>query len=127
MEAQPILFLILAIITLEFFWEQILDYINLKYQKAKLPEKLKGIYDEQNYLKSLSYHKTQTRFSFLTSGLSFLLAFVVIYTGFLGTIDEWIRYYFHNEITQALGFFAILFLAGDIINIPFQWYGTIQK
>jgi len=124
MEAQTILFLILAIITLEFIWEQILDYINLKYQKAELPDKLKGIYNEQNYLKSLSYHKTQTRFSFLTSGLSFLLAFVVISTGFLGTIDEWIRYNFHNEITQALGFFAILFLAADIINLPFQWYST---
>jgi STE24 endopeptidase len=30
----------------------------------------------------------------------------------------------HGEITLALGFFAILMLASDLLTLPFQWYGT---
>lgn len=122
MEAQVLLYIILGIITVDFFLEQYLDYVNLKHQKPQLPAELKGIYDEEKYKQSIAYNKVNTKFSFLTSTLSFLLFFIVLSTGIFGMLDQWLRLHFANEIMLALAFFGVLFIASDILSLPFQVY-----
>jgi STE24 endopeptidase len=124
MSAETILIIILIIISFDFILEQTLDYVNLKKQKKELPSELKGIYDEEKYVKSVNYHKTQTRFSFLTSSFSFILSFVLLATGFFGVIDEWLRFYVDSPLMLALAFFGTLYIASDILNTPFQYYAT---
>jgi STE24 endopeptidase len=124
MEAQNLLYLILAFITLDYIFEQWLDYLNLKNQKPTLPEELKEIYDEQEYSRSQNYQRTQARFSLITSTFSFLLAFLLLSTGTFGWLDEQLRPFFDNPVWLALAYFGIIFLASDLINIPFQWHST---
>ena len=124
MEAQAILYLILVIISIDFVFEVILDYLNFKNIPKELPQVLEGIYDRDDYFKSLDYHQTRTRFSFFTSSFSFVLVFVVLSFGILGTLDQWVGIHFMDQTTQALVFFGILYFGSDLINIPFQTYST---
>lgn len=124
MELQLLLYTILAIITINFVLEQWLDYINLKKQSPRLPRELKDIYDEEKYARSIAYQKAQTRFSFLTSTLSYIVFFVMVLSGAFGFLDTWIRVYFSHEIIISLVFFGILYFASDLLSIPFQIYNT---
>ncbi|MDN5200495.1 M48 family metallopeptidase [Fulvivirgaceae bacterium BMA10] len=124
MDASVILTIIIVIISADFLLDRVLDYLNLSNQKNELPNTLKGIYDEEKYLKSLAYNRAQTKFSFITSAFSFALAFFMLYGGGFGILDSWLRPFFQDPIILALAFFAVLFFASDIITIPFQWYST---
>ena len=124
MESSTLLFVILLIITVNFILEQWLDYINLRRQHSALPDELKGIYDEEKYAQSIAYQKTQTRFSFLTSTISFIVFFIVVFAGFFGMLDGWLRGFIDNEIGLALAFFAVLYFASDWLSLPFQLYST---
>lgn len=124
MQPETILLIILIIITFDFLLEQVLDFLNLKNQKPELPSELKDIYNEEKYKQSVAYHKTQTRFSFLTATFSFLLAFALLSSGFFAWLDEWLRLSLNQPVYLALAFFGLLFIASDIINTPFQVYST---
>ena len=124
MQPQGILILLVAIIVFDFLLDKILDFLNLKNIKSDLPEEVKGIYDEEKYKKSIAYTKSNSKFSFVTSTFSFILSLVLLLTGFFGWLDIEIRNIVDNEILISLIFFGVLFIASDILNIPFQIYGT---
>ena len=134
MTAQTILLIIITIITIDFILEQILDYINLKHQKSEVPDEMKGYYDGDKYRKSQKYLSLQTKFSFVTSTFSFVLALAMLVGGIFGMLDEWIRntplpsFLGGNDVSDpvvlALIFFGILYFASDILNMPFQVYHT---
>jgi len=121
---ESILIIILVIISVDYVFEQLLDYINLKSRKTELPEEISSFYDQEKYAKSQRYNKTLSKFSFLTSAFSFVLSFVILAFGFFGELDAILRPYFENQIVLALIYFGVLFIASDIINIPFQVYST---
>ncbi|MEP2771020.1 MAG: M48 family metallopeptidase [Fulvivirga sp.] len=121
---ESILIIILVIISVDYVFEQLLDYINLKSRRTELPEEISNFYDQEKYAKSQRYHKTLSKFSFLTSAFSFVLSFVILAFGFFGELDAILRPYFENQIVLALIYFGVLFIVSDIINIPFQVYST---
>ncbi len=124
MSAQAILYIILGIITVNFLLEQFLEYLNHRNKKSTLPERLKGIYDEEEYQKSIAYQRANGRFSMVTSTVSFVVSFVLMSTGFFGWFDAALRPFFEGPIIHALVYFALLFFASDLLTLPFQWYGT---
>lgn len=124
MEAKALLFLILAITVLSYFFDQLLDYLNLKAQRTDIPDEIAEFYERERYLKSLAYHRDQTKFSFVSSAFSFAVSVVMLATGGFGLIDSWLRLFIANEMTLALVFFGGLMLASDILTLPFQLYGT---
>ena len=124
MNSEIILYFLLAILSFDFILEFILDYLNLKYQKETLPEELKGVYDADKFKKSQAYLKVNTKFGFLTSTFSFVFMLSVLFFGGLGWLDIFVKITFSSSIVQSLAFFAILFIASDLINIPFSWYKT---
>ncbi len=124
MDAKGILILLLAILSFDFIFNKILEYLNIKSMKEELPEEVKGIYDEEKYKKSIAYARVNNKFGLLTSTFSFILSFSLLASGFFGWFDEIVRNYISTEIFVSLTFFGVLFLASDIINIPFQIYDT---
>lgn len=124
MEARSILILLLAILSFDFVFNKVLEYLNIKSMKEELPEEVKDIYDADKYRKSIAYAKANNKFGLLTSSFSFVLSFVLLATGFFGWFDALIQQYFSNEEIISLVFFGALFLASDILNIPFQLYDT---
>jgi STE24 endopeptidase len=124
MNPQTILYIIVAIATVSYAFDQILDYINLKAQRTDIPDDIASFYERDKYIRSLHYHKELTNFSFLTSAFSFLVSIFMLLSGGFGWFDTVLREYVQNEILLALAFFGLLMLASDIITIPFQLYTT---
>jgi STE24 endopeptidase len=124
MNPQDLLYIILAIATISYVFDQLLDYINLRAQRTDIPDDIAVFYDRTQYLKSLTYHRELTNFSFITSAFSFLLSIAMLLSGGFGWLDTILRTSIQNEILLALAFFGILMLASDILTIPFQLYST---
>jgi STE24 endopeptidase len=124
MSPQAILFIVVAITTLGYLFEQLLDYINLKAQRSDIPDEIATFYDREKYLKSLNYNREVTNFSFITSAFGFMLSLVMLLLGGFGWLDNQLHDLIPHHIVKALIFFGILMLAGDILTIPFQWYST---
>lgn len=117
---------IIVISVVSFVFDQILEYLNLRYQRAELPTEVASFYDRDKYLKSLDYQKTQTRFSFVSGTFSFLLSLGFLAWGGYGWVDGLLRTYIDNEMLLTLSFFAILLLSADILTLPFQLYSVFK-
>jgi STE24 endopeptidase len=63
MTSQTIFYIILGLFVFEFIFSKTLNYLNTLYWSDKLPEELKGIYDDKEYKKSMNYEKTKHNFS----------------------------------------------------------------
>jgi STE24 endopeptidase len=124
MHPQKILYLILGISVFSYVFDQFLDYLNLTARRKDIPAEIAGFYDKEKYLKSLDYQSDQMKFSFITSGFSFILSILMLSLGGFGYLDHLLRPFFENEIFLALGFFGTIYILSDILNLPFQWYGT---
>ncbi len=122
--SEQLLYLIIGIVVLDYIFDQALDFINQKHSKAEIPQKLKGIYKEDEYAKSQAYQKTRSRFGFWTSAFSTLLTLAVLYFGGFGYLDNLLTPYVADPILKALAFFGVLFVLSDIINLPFSYYST---
>lgn len=124
MNSDDILVLLLVIVTFDYLLEQVLDYLNHRSKKEELPKEIAEFYDQEKYLKSLEYQKAQGSFTFFTSAFSFLVSASIIYFGGFGWLDSVLRTTIGNEIVLALIYFGVLFVASDLINMPFQLYST---
>lgn len=119
-----ILYLILIIPVSGFLVERYLDFLNSKMWSDKLPEKLKGICDEEEYRKTQLYQKENKRFSFWSSLFNLAVILVMILAGGFALIDNLAREFSMNQVIISLIFFGIIGFASDLINIPFSYYDT---
>ena len=124
MEAQQFLYLLLGIVLLDYLIDQTLDYLNFKHSKTAVPDKLKGLYDDDEYARSQAYQKARSRFSFITSAFSTLVSVLVLALGGFGWLDAFLRAYITDPIWLSLAFFGLLFVLSDLVNFPFSYYST---
>ncbi|MFP4605293.1 MAG: M48 family metallopeptidase [Bacteroidales bacterium] len=124
MNAELLFYIIIAIIIADYLLDRYLEFLNSKYRNIPLPEELKGVYDEGRYRKSQNYEAENQRFAFYTSSFNLLL--IILFLSFEG-------FAFVNDVAHSVTehyllvpfvFFGILFLALDIINLPFSLYAT---
>ena len=121
---NTIFFLILLIPVTGFIIERYLDYLNSSMWSDTLPEKLKGICDEEEYRKTQLYQKENDRLSLWSSSLNLAVILIVIVAGGFALIDNMSRAISGNIIIISLIFFGIIGLLSDLINIPFSIYDT---
>jgi STE24 endopeptidase len=121
---QILFFAIIFILIADFGLERTLAYLNIRHSSLKLPDLLSDIYDESKYLKQQDYFRTNSRFGMLTSSFSFLITFLMFVLGGFGWFDAYLQQYTQHFILLPLLFFGLLFIANDIIGIPFEIYDT---
>jgi len=119
-----IFYLILIIPVSGYIIERYLDHLNAKMWSVTLPEKLKGICDEEEYRKTQLYQKDNNSLSLLSSSFNLILILVVIIFGGFALIDSLAREFTVNKVIISLIFFGIIGFASDLINIPFSCYDT---
>lgn len=122
MTPQIILYIIVAITVASYVFSQVLDFLNYKAYRKDIPEEVVTFYDKEKYQRSMEYHHTQSRFSFLTSAVSFVASILMLSLGGFGWIDQLLRPLTLDPILLALSFFGVIMLASDILTLPFQWY-----
>lgn len=121
---NTIFFLILIIPVTGFIVERYLDHLNTTMWSDTLPEKLKGICDEEEYRKTQLYQKDNNRLSFWSSSFNLAVILVMIIAGGFAMIDTLARTFSMNTVIISLVFFGIIGFASDLINIPFSCYDT---
>lgn len=116
--------LIITITVLDFVWTQYLAYRNRKHMNPVIPNQLIGIYDEEKYTKQQLYQRDNSRLGLLSGTFFFIIMlFIFIFQGF-GWLDLVLRENIQNEMLLTLCFLSILFVANEIITIPFSFYDT---
>jgi len=115
-------FLIIAIPVLGFLLERYLEHINSGMRSETLPEKLKGICDEEEYRKTQRYEKDNKKLDFWSSLFNLAVILIMITAGGFAWVDLIARSVSSQIIVVSLVFFGIIGLGSDLINIPFSLY-----
>ncbi|MGE4586899.1 MAG: M48 family metallopeptidase [Mangrovibacterium sp.] len=116
--------IIVSILTVDFLSERYLDYLNTTRWSNRLPEEVRGIYDEDKYRRQQDYAKANHRFSMLTSAFSFILILLMLFFQGFALIHHWAVSITDSPAGSALLFFGILMLASDLLHTPFELYDT---
>ena len=123
MSSETILLIIYAVIILNYLVDLLSGLLNYNSFDNKIPDNVKDIYNDKEYLISQEYKKENFRFNLITSTFSFIILNLVLYNGYFGTLDSLVRNYtFENEISPSILFFFSIYFINDIILIPFQLY-----
>lgn len=123
---EILFWIIIGIIVFDFVFEKYLDYLNTTKWSDKIPDDVKGIYDEKKYKKQQAYQRENHKFGVLTSSFSFIITLsMFLFYGF-ALVDGWAWSFTENAILAALIFFGIMMFVSDIINTPFSIYDTFK-
>jgi STE24 endopeptidase len=121
---NTIFFLIIILPVTGFIIERYLDYLNSLMWSDTLPERLKGICDEEAYRKTQLYQKDNNRLSTWSSVLNLAVILIMIIASGFALVDIIARSFSANLVIIALVFFGIIGFLSDLINIPFGYYDT---
>ena len=121
---QTFYIIIMSALIGEYLLSTTSSILNMRNISPNIPDEFKDVYDEEKYKKSQDYLKINTRFGLGTGAFGLILIMGVIHTGFFGYVDEWVQLQTGNFILQGLLFFLLLFIAKDIISLPFTIYST---
>ncbi len=124
MNHTTLFYIIIAIITINFIIDKILDALNAKHYKDQLPEELQDVYDEDEYKKSQRYKATNYRFGILTSTFSFVLTLALFFLDGFAFVDQLARQITEQKVLVTLIFFGIIMIGSDILTTPFSYYKT---
>jgi STE24 endopeptidase len=119
-----IFYLIIIIPVAGYITERYLNWLNSRMWSPVLPEKLRGICDEEEYRKSQLYQKANDNLALWSSTFNIVLIISMIAAGGFALIDSLIRDISNNMVLISLLFFGIIGLASDLLNIPFNLYDS---
>jgi STE24 endopeptidase len=119
-----VLNLIIVFLLADYVLERVLEGLNARWMGHEPPAELQGLYDADRYRQQQEYQKANTRFGFITSTFNLLLLLGFLFIGGFAWVHQLTAQISANGIVQALIFFGILFLAQDVISIPFDVYHT---
>ncbi|WP_457618993.1 M48 family metallopeptidase [Lutibacter sp.] len=124
MNPQTLFYILIAIIIIKFLFDTYINALNSKHFKDAIPEELKGIYNDNEYLKSQKYKIENYKFSLISSLFSVITTLLFFFLDGFKFVDELARSISNNTIVITLVFFGIIFLASDILSLPFSYYKT---
>lgn len=124
MTPQTLYFIILAIIIAGFIFDQWINYLNTTTRSNKLPDVLKGFYDESTYSLQQDYERDNYRFGLISDILSFLAIIAMLVSGGFAWVDGFVRTYTDSAILLALFFFGLIAVVTDLLSIPLEVYHT---
>ena len=119
-----IFYLIIAIVVIDFVFERILDYLNLKHFSPKVPDDLAGIYEPEKYRRSQEYLQANSRVSMISSSILFLALIIVLILNGFAWLDNISRALSQSIYLRTLIFFGIIGLASSLLSLPFDIYST---
>ena len=116
--------LIISLVILNYLVESLIKILNYRESKKPLHPKLADLYSESEYRRSLEYSQANFTLSLTNSTYSILIMVAALIFGVFGAIDNYVRERIQSEILIALAFFAIIAVISDLLDLPFDLYGT---
>lgn len=119
-------FVIVGILVGEFLLERWLDKLNTSWRNKPVPKELEGIYDKEKYEKQQAYARENASFDLLSSSVSIIITISFIAVGGFAWLNQLLADKINAPIWIGILFFLIIFLASDILSMPFTWYQTFH-
>ena len=125
--------IIIGLVIFNFLFSNILDYINHKNWKDKIPPELEDFYDKEKYKKAKLYSISKSKIGLLSSIISFLFVISLLVFngyGFLNqlvysdSLNLFLPFEININFARSGVFFLILFILNSLISIPFSYYNT---
>jgi len=116
--------LLVTLVILNYLVESLIKILNYRESKKPLHPTLANLYSESEYRRSLEYSQANFSLAIISSTYSLIIMVVALVSGIFGSIDKYVRDQVQSEILVALAFFAIIGLASDLLDLPFDIYGT---
>ena len=125
--------IIIALVIFNFLFSNILDYVNHKNWKDKIPPELEDFYDKEKYKKAKLYSISKSKIGLLSSIISFLFVISLLVFngyGFLNqlvysdSLNLFLPFEINTSFARSGVFFLILFILNSLISIPFSYYNT---
>ncbi|MDR1809688.1 MAG: M48 family metallopeptidase [Prevotella sp.] len=116
--------IILLIVVCDFLFGQYMSYRNRRLLSPVIPEKLKGIYDEDAYARQQAYQKENSRFGLYSGLFSFSVTLIALVFGLFGWLDIFLRRWINDPLLLTLAFLGIVYFISEIMSIPFSYYAT---
>ena len=115
--------LALAIVTIVWLYNLLLNVIRMRSAKNPLPANVSDVYDAETYRKWKAYNGEKSRFAIVTATVSFVIEMALLafnlYAAFAGLFPK-------DDL--FLQMFAVILLSeavSALIMIPFSWYETM--
>jgi STE24 endopeptidase len=125
--------IIIGLVIFNFLFSNILDFINHKNWKDKIPPELEDFYDKEKYKKAKLYSISKSKIGLLSSIISFLFVISLLVFngyGFLNqlvysdSLNLFLPFEINTSFSRSGVFFLILFILNSLISIPFSYYNT---
>ena len=125
--------IIIGLVIFNFLFSNILDFINHKNWKDKIPSELEDFYDKEKYKKAKLYSISKSKIGLLSSIISFLFVISLLLLngyGFLNqlvysdSLNLFLPFEINTSFARSGVFFLILFILNSLISIPFSYYNT---
>jgi STE24 endopeptidase len=116
--------LILTILVAGHLVGILLDRLNSSMWSDKIPDKLAGIVDQEEYSRSQNYYRENKKIGNIASTINLFAVILLLFFAGFAFVDSIARLISVNEIVITLLFFAIIGIATDIGHLPFNLYGT---
>ena len=116
--------LLLSLVVLNYLVDSLVKVLNYRESRKPLHPKLATLYSESEYRRSLEYSQANFSLSIINATYSVLVMILALALGLFGAIDSFVRERVGSEILVAILFFAIVGLVSDLLDLPFDIYGT---
>lgn len=119
MDFKPI---VLIVVTVIYIYNMALDAVRMRSAKNPVPMNVADIYDEETYHKWRTYHAEKTRFSVITTTVSFVITFLLllfnVHAAFAGLFNK----------SDFMQLFAIIVLETlvEVAMLPFEWIEAMK-
>ena len=124
MDSTILSYIVIGILVLEYSVDNVLNYLNAKKFQDPIPPELEDVFNEEEYLKSQNYKKTNYSFGILSATFSLVLTLSFLIFGGFHWADQWSAGLTENTLLHALLFFGIILFGSNILSIPFSYYQT---
>lgn len=124
MTSESLTYLLLGILIFGFFIPKILEYLQVSMPKQPVPSVLAEYLTDAKLAEAKSYQKDNFKFKLITSSFTFFLTFLFITQGWFGQLDSWIGGLGFSPFLNSLLFFGLVFIASDVLSLPFDYYST---
>ena len=124
MTPRTLFLIILTIYIADFVFGRYLSWLNIRSSKNPIPAELSGIYDSERYHKQQQYFRANSRFGMTVSSFSFVVIMAMLLFGGFASINDIVQSWSLSAVWTSIAFLGILYIANDLIELPFDIYDT---
>ena len=125
-ETNLFFWIVLAAVVGIYLLDLFSELLNLKALDPQLPGEFADVYDAEKYAKSQEYTRVTTRFGIIESGFGLLIFLVFWLLGGFGWLNGLVMSWADVAVLRGLLFFGVLYLASEVITLPFDLYNTFK-